>query len=256
LKLNANNQSSSRDDDSNDSCASSVDQLRKLIQLTEDVYFDLYLCSKYYRPIFENEVDIHYFTICYKIVEASLMNLVKDILTEEIGNEYLKCTTKIFNEYTSPIVATFAITTSTMSDLNTDSNSSIDIKLLTTNIQKHTTLSDAQILKNKKDFRSKSSLLLANLQSVCNYNTISEPKAIQLFELYINLKAIKRFQSYLTTDINYNNNNDEEQEILKINTFHDYFYMPFMRWIDLMRRKIDNKLDLILETEEVSSFDL
>jgi len=40
------------------------------------------------------------------------------------------------------------------------------------------------------------------------------------------------------------------KESLKIMTFYEIFYMPYKRWIDLIKRKIDIKIEKCIENEK------
>ena len=78
--------------------------------------------------------------------------------------------------------------------------------------------------------------------SLFKYNTITESIAISLFELYTAVNSIYKFRHYL---------NENDRGNLKINSFYELFYMPYKRWIDLIKRKIDAKVEKCFENEKV-----
>lgn len=77
-----------------------------------------------------------------------------------------------------------------------------------------------------------------------DYNMFTEQIALSLFELYINLLAIYNYK---------NNLSETECETLKFNLFPSLFYLPLKRWIELIKQKVEIKVEKSFECEKVNS---
>ncbi|CAF0819214.1 unnamed protein product [Brachionus calyciflorus] len=90
--------------------------------------------------------------------------------------------------------------------------------------------------KSRKD---ESSPVSNNL--MINYVTITEQIAIELFELYSLIHLIEQMKTYLC---------ENDQTYLAINKFHDLFYMPYKRWIDIIKKRVENKIEKCFDNEK------
>jgi hypothetical protein len=85
----------------------------------------------------------------------------------------------------------------------------------------------------------------SNTNAVFNYNTITEQIALSLFELYVSLSAIVTYKKYVS---------EVDQSALKMTNFHDLFYMPFKKWIELIKHKVDLKVEKCFDSDKVITF--
>ncbi|RNA09727.1 BAI1-associated 3-like [Brachionus plicatilis] len=178
------------------------DNLKKLIELCYTVYLDLLTAQRFYDPIFKNEINIDYFTILYKKIDPTLINLVEKVMVEEFGEDIKKFPAQVLSKY-------------------------------------------GQSLMNSPDLKkeNENSPTRGNLNSILNYVTITEQISINLFELYSLIYVIFRMKSCLA---------DSDQLSLNILRFYELFYMPYKRWIDLIKKRVDNKIDKCFDSEKVS----
>ncbi len=80
------------------------------------------------------------------------------------------------------------------------------------------------------------------MSSSVSYNIINEQAAIMLFNLYITTMAITKFKNRLS---------EIEMKQLKLNAYHELFYLSWNRWIDLFRQKIEVRIRNRFEIEKV-----
>jgi len=78
--------------------------------------------------------------------------------------------------------------------------------------------------------------------SSVSYNVINEQTAVMLFDIYITIMAVMKFKNRL---------NESEMKQLKLNAYHELFYLPWNRWIDLFRQKIEVRIRTRFEIEKV-----
>lgn len=200
------------------------DAIKKLIEFTQAVYIDVLIAFKHYKTIFEVGLNINYFAIMYKKIDTKLMDLIKKILTEEFGEDIKRYSADIISAYSQASGSHFNNSPPnvlTPSPLSTGNGSSTDLAKL------------------KKDTSGSPSLSNQNL--IFKYNTITEKISITLFELYTIVYSIYKFRTFL---------NESERSSLKIHVFYEIFYMPYKRWVDLLRRKVESKVEKCFESEK------
>ena len=141
------------------------------------------------------------------------MNLVKQTLTDEFGVDIKRNANDV-----SLLCSQLSSSPTTMTVVTTGNSQS---------------LTPSSVLSNQSTE--------AKMNSFFNYTTISEQIATSLFELYNTMNEIYKLRIYVT---------NSDQATLRINSFYEFFYMPFKRWIDLIKRKIDSKAEKCFESEK------
>ena len=74
-----------------------------------------------------------------------------------------------------------------------------------------------------------------------NYSSITEHLAVAVFELYFCVHTIDAFRKYL---------DESDQGTLSIQNYHDFFYVAFKRWIELIKQKVDLKIERCFDNEK------
>lgn len=64
-------------------------RLRRLVEVSQVVYSDLYLAFKFYSPVIENIANIHYFQILFKRTDIFLFELIDKCLVDEVCQKLL-----------------------------------------------------------------------------------------------------------------------------------------------------------------------
>ena len=98
--------------------------------------------------------------------------------------------------------------------------------------------------------------------SVVDYGTMSDETALSFFELYLVLLDLSRFQ--INIEERYNDRLDlfflmmtikilylSDRNNLKLIKFHEFFKIPFKRWIELIKIKLQSQIDKLAEAEKV-----
>jgi len=71
----------------------------------------------------------------------------------------------------------------------------------------------------------------------------TEQIALSLFEIYINILSIYQYKNFLS---------QTEHDTLKLNSFPSLFYLTLKRWIDLIKQKVEIKVEKSSECEKVN----